>query len=111
MNTQQALAKIQRTQAAHTAALQELLKAANIEIDLEVMQIMDAAELQTHLEEKIAEDAAAVEAVATRVQEAQAALEAAVAAAGASGVNVEALDSALANVKEHADAIDAAKTE
>jgi hypothetical protein len=78
---------------------------------LERKLAMDAAELQAHLEEKIAEDDAAVQAVAERVTAAQAALEAAVAEAATKGINVEALDTALASVKEHADAIDAAKTE
>jgi hypothetical protein len=67
--------------------------------------------LQQGLEAKIAEDEQAVEALATRVATSQAALEAAVAAANSAGVEAAPLEAALASIKEHADAIDAAKGE
>lgn len=65
--------------------------------------------LQQHLEQKIAEDEAAVEAVGQRVSDAQAALEVAVTEANSKGIDAAPLEAALDQVKAHADAIDAAK--
>lgn len=67
--------------------------------------------VQQAIEAKIAEDEQAVEGVATRVAASQAALEQAIEAAKDSGVEAAPLEAALESIKEHADAIDAAKGE